>query len=352
MKRLLSLLLAAALCMGLTGCSSRSERKALRETMDEAYGYTTVDYQMDDGTTMEQSVLYDKQDIRIVALGITGSLNDCSLWIRVENHSDRDISVYSESPIVNGWQVDGGSYSATVKKGSMQKAAYWIYGDALRSLGAESIGDISFDWEVRDGKTYDTIDSFSAELKTSAYSEETLVYDTSGQTIYDDEDVKVVYQGLYSNGDSGRGSYLKFYVENNRKGKILLDNEETLTFTRNGSTYELDGWMYERVKPGKRLILLNLYIYSDTEEDWEEEWDYDGDLSSIQPFTMDLTITDTDSWNDLASLEEIVLGEMDADSETSPEEMPPTEEVPGDESASPVPEEDGEETTWKDIVTI
>lgn len=351
MKRLLSLLLAAALCLGLTGCTSRSERKALRETMDEAYGYTTVDYQMDDGTTMEQSVLYDEQNIRIVALGITGSLDDCSLWIRVENNSDRDISVYGDCPMVNGWQMDS-SYSATVKKGSMQKAAYWIYGDTLRSLGAESIGEISFACEVRDGKTYDTIASFSAELETSAYSGENMVYDTNGQTIYDDKEVKVVYQGIYDSSESDRDGYLKFYVENNRKGEILLDNEETLTFAREGSTYELDAWMYERVKPGKRLILLRVYNYSDTVEDWEEDWDYDGELASLQPLTMDLSITDTDSWDDLANLEDIVLEKIDTDTETSPEETDPTDEAFGDESAGSVPEEDEEGAFWEDLMTI
>lgn len=354
MKRLFSLFLALAFCLSLTGCRSESQ-KALKAAMDEANGYTTVDYVMDDGTMLEQTVIYDKNKVLVTVLGITGNTADNELWIRVENQSNQEIHVNVNSETLNGWQVDG-SVGFDVEKGKMEKNSLWLDTYTLENLQIPSVGSVTLTGEVYDND-YDQIGSFDAELKTSAYGQQTDDYDPSGLVLYDDHDIKLVYQGLFN---QDYASYALFYVENNRTNDIWLENGDELTLA-DGSI--LNAYLNEQIFSGARkLIRMDLdpteiydeSIYYDEEdyytENWDEwdesddwdEWDEDGyfDWSNYLPFTMDLTIEDAYSYTQIDSVEGLTFGEDEldttgeADSDT-PEASPDTSEPVPDQSEVP-----------------
>ncbi|MCD8008291.1 MAG: hypothetical protein LUF68_05070 [Clostridiales bacterium] len=115
MKRLLSLCLTAALCLALAGCAS-SEKQELKAALDEANGYTTVDYTMSDGTTLEQTVLYDKNGVVVTALGVEGATDDCYLTIRLENNTNSAVHLYSSSVQVNGWEASSSLWMDVSRK--------------------------------------------------------------------------------------------------------------------------------------------------------------------------------------------------------------------------------------------
>ncbi|MCD7756645.1 MAG: hypothetical protein LUH45_00505 [Clostridiales bacterium] len=298
MKRFLSLCLAAALCLALAGCAS-SEKQELKATLDEANGYTTVDYTMDDGTTLEQTALYDQNGIVVTALGVKGRAGYCHLWLRLENNTSSAVTLNGNSVQVNGWEMDSSLWMKVSKNSMGREYASFYPEDA--GLELDSIQTITLECELMDGD-YDTIDTFTATLETSAYTGELADEELPGDVLYEGDGVTLTFGGFQQERYS---SYTKmqFYVENTRSNYIVLEGEEF----RLAQGWELDATLYETVSAGAKRA-FSVYIYPDdvyselgyyveyfTDSEGNSEiYDEDGafDWTALMPFEIDLSISD------------------------------------------------------------
>ncbi len=287
MKRFLSLCLAAALCLALAGCAS-SEKQELKEALDEANGYTTVDYTMDDGTTLEQTVIYDKNGIVVTALGVKGRAGYCYLWLRMENNTSSAVTLWTDSAQINGWEMDN-SLWMKVSKNSMGREYVSFYPEDA-GLELDSIQTITLNCEMWDND-YNTIDTFTATLETSAYTGELEDEELPGDVLYEGNGVTLTFGGLKQERYSSYGK-LQFYVENTGSKSITLEGNE---FQLSGGQ-ELEASLYKTVSAGAKRAF---YIYIDEDDIYDPETDayeyddeYDGetfDWTAFMPFTMDVT---------------------------------------------------------------
>jgi hypothetical protein len=306
MKRLTAIVLALTLCFSLTGCMSRSERKELKATMDEANGYTTISYAMDDGTELaEPTVIYDKNDVKVTVLGITGTdIQNGKIWYRVENNTKNTITFSVETLTVNGWDNDWWD-SVTVEAGKMKKDSLTMSHVNVdwSELGIDTtVGSFTMTCAVDD---YDNLDDefTTEELKTTAYGTVEDIDLSGSEVVYDNNGVKIVF--LNTGNYSGYSCPLTFYLENN------TDNRVEINTTDSDDVYSLklaDGrvtdativeYLYPHSRTISRMYLFSDELYNDNltwdeyDEDWEEEdWDEDSvDWSQLAPFTTSLTIS-------------------------------------------------------------
>ncbi len=293
MKRFLSLCLAAALCLGLAGCAS-SEKQELKATLDEANGYTTVDYTMDDGTTLEQTVLYDKNGIVVTALGVKGSTDSCRLWLRMENSTSSAVTLWANDAQANGCELDSVLWME-VSKNSMGREYVSFYPEDA-GLELDSIQTITLNCELWDDD-YNTIDTFTATLETSAYTGELADEELPGDVIYEDEGngVTLTFGGLKQERYSSYAR-LQFYAENTGKKSVTLESEAFRLY----DDYEMDVLLYETVSAGAKKAFyiyieqddiddaeMGTYYYEYDGDDWEEDT---FDWTVYMPFQMELTI--------------------------------------------------------------
>ncbi|MCD7838790.1 MAG: hypothetical protein LUG65_07760 [Clostridiales bacterium] len=288
MKRFLSLCLAAALCLALAGCAS-SEKQELKAALDEANGYTTVDYTMDDGTTLEQTVIYDKNGILVTALGVKGDTDSGRLWLRMENSTSDEVTLWTDSVQVNGWEMDSVLWMK-VSKNSMGREYVSFYPEDA-GLDLDSIQTITLDCELQDGD-YNTIDTFTATLETSAYTGQLADEELSEDVLYEGNGVTLTFGGVKQERYSSYGK-LQFYVENTGSKSITLEGDE---FQLSGGQ-ELEVSLYETVSAGAKKAF---YVYIDQDDIYDPRTDayeyfneYDGetfDWTAFMPFTMKLAV--------------------------------------------------------------
>ncbi|MBQ8935386.1 MAG: hypothetical protein IJ049_03165, partial [Oscillospiraceae bacterium] len=107
MKRTLALLLALACVFSLTGCRTREERQTMRRQLDYANGTLEPDLpdhlETEDGTTLDEQVIYDKKGVTITALGIYEDTNYYYIPFSFRNNSKEDLSWFVDAITVNGW---------------------------------------------------------------------------------------------------------------------------------------------------------------------------------------------------------------------------------------------------------
>ncbi|MCD8051631.1 MAG: hypothetical protein LUE89_08140 [Clostridiales bacterium] len=291
MKRLLSLFLAAALCLVLAGCAS-SEKQELKAALDEANGYTTVDYTMDDGTTLEQTVIYDENGVVVTALGVQGSADTCRLWLRLENNTSDDVTLWTDSVQVNGWELDSVLW-LEVSKNSMGREYVSFYPEDA-GLELDSIQTITLDCELQDDD-YNTIDTFTATLETSAYTGALPDEELPGDVLYEGNGVTLTFGGIQQERYSSYAK-LQFYVENTGKKFVTLESEAFRLY----DDYEMDVFLYETVSAGAKKAFyiyieqddiddaeMGTYYYEYDGDDWEEDT---FDWTVYMPFQMELTI--------------------------------------------------------------
>ncbi|MCD8353735.1 MAG: hypothetical protein LUC47_05430 [Clostridiales bacterium] len=288
MKRFISLCLAAALCLALAGCAS-SEKQELKATLDEANGYTTVDYTMDDGTTLEQTVLYDKNGIVVTALGVKGNVDYCRLWLRLENNTSDEVTLWTNSVQANGWELDSVLWME-VSKNSIGREYVSFYPEDA-GLELDSIQTITLDCELQDDD-YNTIDTFTATLETSAYTGTLPDEELSEDVLYEGNGVTLTFGGVKQERYSSYGK-LQFYVENTGSKSVTLEGDE---FQLSGGQ-ELEVSLYETVSAGAKKAF---YVYIDQDDIYDPRTDayeyfneYDGetfDWTAFMPFTMKLAV--------------------------------------------------------------
>lgn len=282
MKRLLCLLLALACLTALPGCRDHEERQEMRRQLDYANGYTQPtsyeDCALDDGTALEEQVLYEKEGLTLTAMGIYEEEDFYCIPIRVRNDSEENFQCFGyDAMTVDGWAVYG-DFWLDVVAGGMDDEILRLSKSDLRYLDGQSIHEISGTlYGYFDGGDDAIQESFTITLgdktEETAGIPGTVVTEKDGISLWYLEAVRYDYCVTYL-----------FCAENAGEASAFLDmSEEGLIVNGNGEQPREGSWMVEVPAGTKALYEVTLYDY-DLEELGLDSFD---DITSLE-FTLEL----------------------------------------------------------------
>ena len=105
-------------------------------------------------TTIEETVLFEDDNIRIIAESLDFKYNSPYLHLKFENNGDKALSFVSGSigysgNSVNGYMVDGFYVNVDVEPGKTALEETYVNGDLLNILGIEKIKEIGIGFDIK-----------------------------------------------------------------------------------------------------------------------------------------------------------------------------------------------------------
>ena len=211
--------------------------------------------------TIEETVIADTNGVKVTAKSL-GRDHIPYLNLTIENANDKDITVFFAPITVNGFQVpvdfkfeteDGDSYetTATVPAGTTVDVVLVFDGGIMDEDHLSVITRIGFTTCLEDPDTCQVIASQKATINTSAYGSFDDAYDESGETVYDNNGIKLIYKGLSLDGMNTPIFYIR-----NESGKDIVINAEEMKM--NGE--EIEGVLGAEVFSGCRSINMLGYF--------------------------------------------------------------------------------------------
>lgn len=289
MRRLPPALLAGMLL--LAGCSSSEADAASVTSAETSYAGASEAEQETQDVTLAETVLFDQDDIRITATGLsTDSLFGPELNLLVENDSAQNIVVQPNYCMVNGYMMDG-LLSADVAAGKKANDTLDFLSNALARCGIETITDIELDLVVSDGDSWQTLyETGPVILQTSAAGQYTQTYDDSGEEIYNQKGIRVVAKSV---NDDLFGMGIKFYLENNTDKTVIVNADNVSV---NG--YMMTDLFYSDLAPRSHAVDTLTLLGSELE---------DNHIDTITDAELSLQITDADYYQTIDSTAPITL---------------------------------------------
>ena len=349
MKRFLPFL-ATIICLSLTACtnspneniSDNSFQSTIQSTDSEpkksstsssssstAIVFPELDAFRQTGKITE-TVLYNQNNVKITAMGLTYNNYDVELELNIENNSETDLSIRSGTMAyccnsVNGYMVDIGYLNCDVAAGKKANDTIKFAYSSLRMYGINEIADIEIGFDIDSSDIFD--DKFEeiytdpCSVRTSAagsydYSESTFrkamgsaavqgefgitTNYTSDEKLCDSNGISVISEVIAANKDGDKVLFLE--VENSTSEEV---NIRTSDIVLNGLKIYGSNYSYDTVNPGKKCIVD---ISFDNILDGQY-WDSCGlsEINSVElgftalksddteMFSTDLTVTTNDS---------------------------------------------------------
>lgn len=197
--------------------------------------------------TIEETVMWDNEDIKVTALNLTSNQYYHILNLRIENKTGRDLYVMASRTAVNSFVVEP-IMGADVPANSTVEDEFKIW---LKDVDAKVIADIETRFSYSSSDRYLNRTTERVKLETSAAASHDYSYDESGTVLYDADGIKIICQGfndegnpmiyLSSTGELSEGCCVeahKVYV--NGKETYASYCEWVFTNTRNVAELELD----------------------------------------------------------------------------------------------------------------
>ncbi len=311
------LILAAFLCLSFTGCSASQEENpsgivsddsstsqiSKRTSSERESSVSSWDIDIPEipeipdpeefstRGVITQTVIYDKNDVKITATGITYNNYEAELELNFENNTATDLEFRSGTMAyscnsVNGYMVDIGYLNCDVAAGKKANDTINFSYSSLRLYGINEIADIEIGFDIDAADLFD--DSFEeiftgpCALKTSLsdsydYSKNTFrtamrspsvqgefglsVEFFSDQKIYDSNGISVISEILATNKNGDPSLLLE--VENVSPETVKIRTENIIV---NGLTLCGEGYSYDTVNAGKKsIVMLNFYDMLDAQ---------------------------------------------------------------------------------------
>jgi hypothetical protein len=208
------------------------------------------------------------------------------LAIQIENTSDRNVLVMSERLSVNGFMMEDALLTALVSADSVVDESIMFSRETFAQRGIKEIGKLEFHIEIFDTDTYDDIDK--SDLLTLTLSEDYVVeVDYTGQELYNDNDIRIIYKGL--DMDTSMNGLVYFLVENNSGKDISIWGRDV---TINGIMDEDSFWIHARENT---LAVGTLYLW--------EIGDYEIEsVDQIETINLEFLVMEFDTMDDIASV--------------------------------------------------
>lgn len=172
MKKIVATILFLSLLVSLSSCGTTSQ-----ETSDEgntqatstANSKTLQEFQKT--AMIEKTVLYDEQNVRITATGLSYNNASVDINLEIENNSDKDLSFYActlgySCNSVNGYMIPDGYLNCDVSAGKKAADSVTFSYDALMFYGIFELADIELGFDIADAD-YNHFYTGPCQLKTS-----------------------------------------------------------------------------------------------------------------------------------------------------------------------------------------
>lgn len=303
-KLLVALMLVLVMVMS-AACSDSTEIKkpanvnsdssvTSGDNTDEKTDGDTVDTgnTVNGAVTIEQTVLFDADGIVVTATGYEEGWMGPEIMVLVENNTDKNVLVTTDSLSVNGYMLPYTSLYADVAAGKKSNESISIMTSELEQSGIETISNLQFFIDISDADNWETlITSDLITLNTSAAGLQQPV-DDSGDVLYDSNGVKVVCKGLKQ--DVIWDGTIVFYMENN-SGKSITVSAENVSV--NG--FMEDAGLWSDLRDGTKIIDgMSLLDLSDLELE---------SIDDVKNIEFNLQIIDSETWDEIVTTDVITL---------------------------------------------
>ena len=273
------MLLAGLVALALVGCGGGSADTQSTDTTDnsevaEQEATTDAEEEAPDAEeeveeeaplpTIEPTVVYDNNDIKITATSLTEGEyeNQAVLTLHLENNRSDNVEFDIDSGSINGYMENTLYYNKVDREIPAGTSADWdieFYTTDLEDLGIEAIANIelALSAHTEELASFEFIHYERMSIDTSAAATYTQEYDDSGDVIYDDNRTKIIYKGRATyDGADEKDCFLRYEIINEGDHPIKFWGDGVV----NGGTGEeringLDAF----VMPGKRWV-GNIYV--------------------------------------------------------------------------------------------
>ena len=271
MKKILSTVLFLSLLVSLASCTTSSP-EASSQTVSTGNSATLQEFQKT--AMIEETVLYDAQDVRITATGLSYNSTSVDINLDIENNSNKDLSFtactlgYSCNS-VNGYMIPDGYLNCDVTAGKKANDTITLSYDALMVYGIFELSDIELGFTITDDD-YNKIYTGPCPLKTSLA--DTHNYDTpyyremitskalqnafaysvsyfSDDALYDQNGISIVSSALCVNKDDETVLLLEIVNGSNETVDVT-----TSQVSVNGLGVYSGTWSIDMINPGKTCI--------------------------------------------------------------------------------------------------
>ena len=297
MKRMFTALIASAMLL-LAGCSSGNSDPTNVASVDTAASNVggaasegSESAAEENAVTLDETVIYDGNDIKITATGIKeDSFFGPELNLLIENNGTQNIVVQPDYCLVNGYMMYG-LMSSDVAAGKKNNDTLDFSGSTLKACGIDQIADIRLRLTVIDSDSWMTLfKTDEITLQTSAAGTYTQTSDDSGKVIYDTNGIKVVAK---SADDEFLGKGVAFYLENNTDRHVVVNGEN---ISVNG--YMMTDLFYADLAPQSHAVDILTLLSSDLQNNA---------IDTIEEVDLTLRITDYDSYENIDTTSPITL---------------------------------------------
>lgn len=243
-----------------------------------------------DMPVIEQQILYQDENVQIIADSM-GLLYDAPvLMATVSNTSEMDLDVSVGSVAVNGYMMNSAGLYEEVPAWETVQTYLWMDSQELQDAGIETIGDMELQLDIFDADDYTSVVSGQrVSLQTSAAGLVQPV-DDSGRTVYEKGGIRLVFRDAQV--DEYGDAKIRFFAENLTGDTVYIGTD---SFAVNGG--ETDAMLWCCLWPGTRAI-SPVYIFEVSQYDI-------GGTSDLRQLQLELFVESVESWQ--REMETIVI---------------------------------------------
>lgn len=200
---------------------------------------------VEDNESIQEQVVFDQNDIKITAKQLDEGFSGPEISFLVENNSNETIVVQARNTSVNNYMIDA-IMSIDVAPGKKANGAMSFIDKYLADCGIDKIQTIEFNLHIFNDDTLDTISDTDLISLTTSNSTYEQVYDDTGDVLYDENNIKIVYKGISEDGLSPQAM---LYIENNTEQNITVQiRDESI----NG--FMISGIFSSEISKGKKAL--------------------------------------------------------------------------------------------------
>ena len=268
MKKILTLILVVVLTFSVVGCSETQE--TIEDMVEEI-----VEMEAFDTTpTIEKTVLYDDNNIKITANELTYGNSSASLNVTFENHTEKELNFLSATNSycvnsVNGYSTGEGYVNEDIAAGQSLTRDIDFDFYTLNTFGITKIADIVIGFDIPDADnnsiytgalqlktsiadSYDySINTYRKAINSGAYESkfECKLLSFKDDVLYDNNGIRIVSIASLMNKDGEPALFIE--IENDSTEKATTTIKEVYV---NGRSVYDSTWSRDFVSSKKTLI--------------------------------------------------------------------------------------------------
>ena len=242
--------------------------------------------------TIEETVLWDEEGVKITALGLEKGSVGVELKMLIENNTDVNYTVQCRNASINGYMMET-SMSTEVAAGKKASSKVTFMKRSLEACGITTISDIELSFHVFLTDDWGTaFDTPQIALTTSAFEDYVYTFDDEGEVLFEGEGVTIVLKGLDKEA-SFMGPGVVLYIQNDSDRNITVQVRQESV-----NDYMVPGSMSCEVAAGKRAIDDVTFYTKYLEE---------SGIEAIEKVELSFHVFDTASWDTVVDTDLVTM---------------------------------------------